>query len=644
MKTKQFPLLLILIFLIQYTKSSDYCSSYFEGYLKNYCSELKSDDTSLNCDYSNNECTPKKVKCDSYKGTDTSVCESYTPTDTLKKCKMIGSQCTEVSKTCSDYIKGTTLCYQLDPEDTNKICVLKNNQCQAVAKSCKDFASDEKDSYICSLLSTSDGNNQKCVFSSKTNNCKEIYNNCDLYNDNIVKADRKKDDCEEISYFDFQDTTNSYKCYFEGDTCKKKIKDCSELESSNYCYYQNLEDTHKACYYINGECKEDYKSCPDYNEVENKRDSDCKSIKVYSSKSQIDYTKICEFDSEKKTCQEKALSKCEDYISGMDPRYCYNIPLKKPNKQCSMKDNNCVEIYINCPGDSEDITEEVCKNIIPSDGYKKCVFENGKCKESVKECSEYKGSYSSQCQHCSTGKANQKCFMENGQCVAKYYECESYEGNDKSICESIIPENYGSNYKCILNNNNKCVHTRKDCQDAKKYDECLSLNIDSNKENCAFIDGECKKQFKDCAPFNGESQDRNLCESIILLSNYKRKCVFSSTDNTCSEVDKKCSDFKPNDYSLLCPMGSPSFEKTCSFSEGVCSEVNKSCLELAQETSVTESICSNAPTSNSNNKQCVINDMKTGCKEVDKDNKSSFGLDTKRVMLNLLIIIIGLLL
>ena len=68
---------------------------------------------------------------------------------------MIGSQCTEVSKTCSDYIKGTTLCYQLDSEDTNKICVLKNNQCQAVAKSCKDFASDEKDSYICSLLSTS---------------------------------------------------------------------------------------------------------------------------------------------------------------------------------------------------------------------------------------------------------------------------------------------------------------------------------------------------------------------------------------------------------------------------------------------------------------------------------------------------------
>ena len=119
----------------------------------------------------------------------------------------------------------------------------------------------------------------------------------------------------------------------------------------------------------------------------------------------------------------------------------------------------------------------------------------------------------------------------------------------------------------MKNNNNKCVHTRKDCQDAKKYDECLSLNIDSNKENCAFIDGECRKQFKDCASFNGESQDRNLCESIILLD-YKRKCTFSSTDNTCSEVDKKCSDFKPNDYSPFCTIGSPHLKKHALFLKG----------------------------------------------------------------------------
>ena len=252
--------------------------------------------------------------------------------------------------------------------------------------------------------------------------------------------------------------------------------------------------------------------------------------------------------------------------------------------------------------------------------------------------------------------------MEKGQCVDKYIYCNAYEGKDKETCESIIRYQDKETslkyiHKCVLENNNWVMKEKK-CEEAITYDECKLIKAPTNKK-CIYLNEEWKEQYKDCESYNNNGKEpieQNICESIVLdylsldsgIPSYQtNKCVFKQgTSNKCEKQEKKCSDFKIDDYIGICyDMSLSTFNKKCVYANNACSEINKSCLELYIEPSVTEEICESAPTSDDNSKVCKIRSDGLGCEEIEKeikenkDNKSKFGYRKGKLIMNLLIII-----
>ena len=201
----------------------------------------------------------------------------------------------------------------------------------------------------------------------------------------------------------------------------------------------------------------------------------------------------------------------------------------------------------------------------------------------------------------------------------------------------------------------------KEWKDAKTYEECKVIIPPTNKK-CIYLNDECKEQYKDCESYSNNGKEtvtESICNSIILdyisspdgISKYQtNKCKFiSGTPNKCETQQKKCSDFKVEDYIDICydiSLLSPG--KKCVYDNSACSEINRSCLEL-NLVPVTEEICAAAPTSDSNTKVCALKSDGSGCEEIEKENqednnKGEFCISNKSLMFNLLIIIFELLL
>lgn len=63
-------------------------------------------------------------------------------------------------------------------------------------------------------------------------------------------------------------------------------------------------------------------------------------------------------------------------------------------------------------------------------------------------------------------------------------------------------------------------------------------------------------------------------------------------------------------------------KKKCSFSNDVCTKIDKSCLDLDNAPSATNEICEALPASA--NKKCILKPIGNGCKEVDDtENKET---------------------
>lgn len=204
-------------------------------------------------------------------------------------------------------------------------------------------------------------------------------------------------------------------------------------------------------------------------------------------------------------------------------------------------------------------------------------------------------------------------------------------------------------YKCVWDNG--CQKELKKCEDAKNYDECKNIVAPTNKQ-CIYINDECKEQYKDCESYNNngkEQIEQSVCESIILNDNnflYQDKCSFvAGNPNKCVRKKREtCSDFKRDDFAFQCySLHLSSSSDKCSYSNSACSTVKKTCLELSNELSVTEETCNEALTSASN-KICSIKRDESGCEEKVNLNRGNYGLDNKKLVLNLLFVILGLLL
>ena len=616
-------------------------------------------DDSQICTYSSGTCSSRDKLCSDIK--DESNCENFKPKDTDLICIFDGGQCKSQYKTCELYnekaeTKSESECtalhiYIKGKFDTSSECVYDsvNQICSTSKKPCSSFTSSSCSSHI------PNDSNKKCAFIN--NECVEQYKTCELYD--TYAANKNSQDCQNISPYrtGYDSLDNESRCVFTDSHCTRKSKDCSEISGSTTCIYHTLDDNNKRCIYDNGQCKEVYKSCSAYNSASNKNEAGCKGITVYNYYGGIDYNKKCIYKEE--TCQEKTLSECSDYESGMNEYYCRNIP-SKSYKKCVFENNKCLEEFTDCPGNSEDISEEKCRSIEPSDGYHKCTMdENNKCVSTLKSCTEYKGTYYYYCENYLTHGENKKCFYENEKCIERYIYCSSYTGNNKDECEAIIPYKEGSTttslsstYKCVMETTG-CTLKEKGCEDASDSYQCSEINrnlkniniLDSNKK-CKYANNQCLEQYTDCDAYSksGATVEKDICEAIILENDASAKCEFVSgtSANTCVKKNKVCSDIKVDDYKDYCPSITLSLGKKCSYSNSACKESNMSCKELENNSRVNEDICSAATTSDSNKKKCVLKSDNSGCQETDKPSSTgNFGPEIK---FSLLVMIISLLL
>ena len=653
MKAIQISFLLLLICFIN-CDSSDNCNSYFEPMMSLYCNDAFKNDTH-GCLYTGNKCELSLKGCSSYKGTDSSVCATTTPTghstDANYKCELGNDGCKDVLKKCSDHKEGITNCENLDPQGDNKRCILNNNKCESHYKTCNILGTNKEtceanipldkrnkcvwdgsscqekmkkctevkfddDDDECIGYEVTDSESQICL-GSKDGSCKEQYKTCELYNEKV--SNKKKEDCESLRY----NGKNIYKCFFKDGACSTGTK-CSDFTYESGCIGFIPSDTDKKCSFINGVCKEIYKTCELYDtktKIDDKKEADCKEIKEYDNSG---YYK-CVFDTDKKSCGKQKLTKCDHYETGMDESYCYKIYLND-YKQCTIKDNKCVETYKDCPRTAEKLSKENCEAIDLGNYYYFCRYnekDNG-CYERLKDCSL---------------------------------------GKDESSCKSIIlyEEDVGGVFnikssKCVWEKN-ACEEKPKVCGDAQNAAECSLITPTSSNKKCIYLNGQCKEQYEDCDAYNKngkETIEQTVCESIV-LADTSYKCVFQSGTPTKCVQQKKystCSEFKKDDYEYVCtslgsnPLISLSIDYKCAYSNSACSEVQKNCLELSNEPKVDEEICESAPTSG-NNKYCSLKADKSGCEEKEKenaDNKGNFGLCYKKLWFNLLVIVFGLLL
>ena len=616
-------------------------------------------DDSQICTYSSGTCSSRDKLCSDIK--DESNCENFKPKDTDLICIFDGGQCKSQYKTCELYnekaeTKSESECTALHiyingKFDTSSECVYDSDSqiCSTSKKPCSSFTSSSCSSHI------PNDSNKKCAFIN--NECVEQYKTCELYD--TYAANKNSQDCQNISPYrtGYDSLDNESRCVFTDSHCTRKSKDCSEISGSTTCIYHTLDDNNKRCIYDNGQCKEVYKSCSAYNFASNKNEAGCKGITVYDYNGGINYNIKCIYEEE--TCQEKTLSECSDYESGMNEYYCRNIP-SKSYKKCVFENNKCLEEFTNCPGNSEDISEEKCRSIEPSDGYHKCTMdENNKCVSTLKSCTEYKGTSYYICKYELTHGENKKCFYENEKCIERYIYCSSYTGNNKDECEAIIPYKEGSTttslsstHKCVMETTG-CTLKDKGCEEASGPYQCSQINsnlkskniLDSNKK-CKYDNNQCFEQYIDCDAYSksGATVEKDICEAIILENDASAKCEFVSgtSANTCVKKNKVCSDIKVDDYKDYCPSITLSLGKKCSYSNSACKESNMSCKELENNSGVNEDICSAATTSDSNKKKCVLKSDNSGCQETDKpSSKGNFGPEIK---FSLLVVIISLLL
>ena len=304
------------------------CSEYktYKAFLSKYrvnCKDLITSDpsdNSLKCVLDNEECKEAKADCEDYKENDENVCNTYKPiysdsNEVLSnfKCGIKGGKCTQIQKTCSEYKEGEVVCNQLiSPKDETGTKV------------------------ICSL------EDKKCV---------EKYTTCGAYNDIVDETKRTEKECQEIQPMAIEDNnlkllTNDpihIKCSFDKDSkqCKEEIKECTEMKDSTSCnaHTDLLENDYKACYFKNSKCIEQFRSCEDYqnNEDKDKQNSkDCVAIREDSPTQKCVFT--AKTDNSDPKC-ETVEKKCSEFSSDKFKNICTSI-----GSQCVYNNGACTTL------------------------------------------------------------------------------------------------------------------------------------------------------------------------------------------------------------------------------------------------------------------------------------------------------------
>ena len=283
-------------------------------------------------------------------------------------------------------------------------------------------------------------------------------------------------------------------------------------------------------------------------------------------------------------CKKERL--CEEYIENPEGfNYCHWLFSSDETKRCAYINNKCIEHYKNCKDYTGNDSKE-CESIEPFDetNYepyfnKKCVFEEGKCiiKEKT-SCSEYKSGYDKEaCSMIQLKDENKICVLLADKCIETYKTCGDYKGDNEDICKSIIPTyekdgfyNIDNELKCSLINNT-CVSTERYCSEYifnnRKY--CDYLKTKDENKICFDYKGKCIESYEFCEDYN-QNVDKETCENIIPQSYHYDKCVYDSENKKCISEHLPCSSYQVDSIGEQCRYLGIENNIKCEYSNGTC--------------------------------------------------------------------------
>ena len=575
-----------------YVRYCDYTASDVKNYAsKDICFGLEidtsdSERTKKKCIYSGSTCTSVYDKCDDYivpgDPTDDSRCNGRHPVDSTLKdydysltCKFdtSDSKCKPEQTKCNDYtiipstLRDEDMCKKLKPTDSNKVCVYaydestSANICEEVYNSCQLYNDNEieKTRLDCQGIVLTDPN-KECVYIPEQDKCEErqIYESCDSY------PGKDKKICESI----ISKTTNNY-CILDKDSkCKERPVLCAEAFNNKLecIYYAKASDTNKRCAYDEEttpthtpKCYEEYARCEDYLENDSYI---CEAIRLYNG------------------------NKCE-FIQG----------------RCRSKNKIC----------SEAKTEAECKLIaktgVTDPDKKICEYTGSSCREQFKYCSDYRevcAQPASGTTTCETNCRAIKPYDESGESLDIYSRCEYEYGVGCQRVPQVCSEADGNPILCA---------------------EISPKIKDNSVKYCAYINDKCEEKFKKCEHYHTsgtyDSDERDFCQAIVPENNLQSLCSYKSVDGEYKCVTKtQCSLFSPADYETLCLEINPNCTYLTTYnSYGTCKKVEKSCLntKFYKVSDDNEAICKSMEASVPY-KICSLKEDKSGCEEVYRES------------------------
>ena len=626
------------------------------------CSLLSAGNDDQICLFSSNGCKPYFTSCSKLPTAD---CIKETIISDLKsKCEMDGTTCSLKDRPCSEYsyvssygvechsLKATSplKCY-LDATDNEnpckpegcigdsegdckshkpitdngninslKICHWTGTSCIEKDRECSDYENTGADCY--KLKATSP---LKCYLDANDNEnpCKP--EGCIGDSEGDCKSHKPITDNGQVD--------ESQKCDFKNGKCSAIIKECTEM-SKDFCSNHVLADPKKQCYVKDNNCKEQYKTCKDYNDIaQAQRDKDdCEDIIIEGSFK-------CKFNS-KNICE---IPKCED----RDANTC-NLIGPDDTHKCEYIDEKCieVEIYKTCSlykGNDR----RICELIKPSESNMKCIFkEDSECALVQKECEEYIGAVLNEYECINNYKPlddNLKCSFISNKCESQPKYCSYYKGTTPAECESIIPINKGEKYsiKCSYDTTmNKCIRKPKSCDDVGTEQECPLIIPEDSTKKCIYKNSKCIEEYKTCDEYNNDQNvdtiDKDTCEGITSIDGKICKYeVGTTTKHICKGETQVCNnDLDLTSFPTLCesiPLKNTWQKCKYEVGVGVCKKIDKNCKDIVfnQNENNKKEICKSAPVEVDNN-VCIIRPDNSGCIEIDssmapKEESSSDG-------------------
>ena len=272
--------------------------------------------------------------------------------------------------------------------------------------------------------------------------------------------------------------------------------------------------------------------------------------------------------------------------------------------------NHCVEIHDCSDGNGNDAA--ACTKINPPNyATHKCILDGSTCKQTQKQCSDYKTNsiIENNCRSLAApNPTDQRCILSKNPsnretCGAHYKDCSKITtitgtSSTNNECTKNIPELISK--KCVWSDTAtpKCHLGDRLCNDGDKYfvdffgkDKCSQLELngteeEKQKKRCIYNGQECQEEYIKCQ--DQQVSTGILCEIHIPLKqdntyDYAKKCTEDTASTTgikCKERNRKCSEYSVIPEELLNEALCNQLEVTeKDYQKCVYDEKNKMCIE-----------------------------------------------------------------